>query len=108
MSAVPSPSPFSPARPARGAAVPPAPRPALPGLAFAAALALAVGLSLFATAPAPAGAQTTQADQLPTLAANGQGEVMVAPDLAIVTIGVTSRAANAADALNANSTDAQR
>jgi hypothetical protein len=41
----------------------------------------------------------------PTLSANGEAEVMATPDIAIVTIGVTSRAKTAAEALAANSAD---
>jgi uncharacterized protein YggE len=39
------------------------------------------------------------------LSANGDGSVMVVPDIAIVTIGVTSRATTAAEALAANNRD---
>jgi len=60
-----------------------------------------VALAAWIALAAPALAQ----QQPPTLAANGEGEVMVVPDIAIVTIGVTSRAATARDALAANSTD---
>src|SRR3972149_1271041 len=52
---------------------------------------------------APALAQ--QAPGTPVLQANGEGEVMVVPDIAIVTIGVTSRGRAARDALDANSAD---
>lgn len=64
--------------------------------AFAAALAIA------ATA-LPAAAQSIA--ELPTLSANGVGTVYVVPDIAVVTLGVTTRAATAGDALAANSTD---
>lgn len=40
----------------------------------------------------------------PTLAANGTGEIHVVPDIAIVTLGVTSRGGTASEALAANST----
>ena len=70
----------------------PAPRLALPGI-LAAAL-------LFA---APALAQMNP--QVPTLNANGTGTVYVVPDIAIVSIGVTTRGATAAEALAANSTE---
>jgi uncharacterized protein YggE len=63
------------------------------------ALALAAAL-LFA---APAVAQMNP--QVPTLNANGTGTVYVVPDIAIVSIGVTTRGATAADALSANSTE---
>jgi uncharacterized protein YggE len=66
----------------------------------AAALAAVVMLTA-----SPLGAAAQQADTIPTLQASGQGQVMVVPDLAIVSIGVTTRAANAGDALAANSTD---
>jgi len=64
-------------------------------LAAAAALALAFAL--------PAWADTTQGP--PTLAASGQGTAHVIPDIAIVTLGVTTRGDTAAKALTANSTD---
>ena len=70
--------------------------------AFAAPLlasALAAAL-LFAL---PASAQN--APQIPTLSANGEGTAYVVPDIAIVSIGVTSRAATASAALAANSAD---
>jgi uncharacterized protein YggE len=71
------------------------------GLAVA-ALVLPVALA----APAPAAAQTVTFPQpQPQLSANGEGEVMVAPDLAIVTLGVVSRGTTAAAALTVNSTE---
>ena len=45
------------------------------------------------------------APPVPQLQANGTGEVMVTPDIAVVTIGVTSRAAEASAALAANSAE---
>ena len=49
------------------------------------------------------------ADQAPpTLTADGQGITMVVPDIAVVTIGVASRARTASAALAANSTDLAR
>ena len=68
-------------------------------LARAAGPALAATLAL----AAPAAAQTSP--QVPTLMANGMGTVYVVPDIAIVSIGVTTQAATAAEALAANSTD---
>jgi uncharacterized protein YggE len=64
-------------------------RPFLPVLSFAIAAALA----------APA-----LADPLPpsSVAVNGKGEVVTAPDTAFVNAGVTTTAATARDALNAN------
>lgn len=44
----------------------------------------------------------------PTLNANGEGITNVVPDIAIVTIGVTTRGATAAEALAANSADATK
>jgi uncharacterized protein YggE len=52
---------------------------------------------------APATAQTGATT--PTLVANGEGIANVVPDIAIVTIGVTTRGATAAEALAANSAD---
>ena len=52
----------------------------------------------------PALAQA-DAPPVPQLQANGDGEVLVTPDIAIVNIGVTSRATDAAAALAANSAD---
>jgi hypothetical protein len=63
---------------------------------------LAAGL----VAALPAAAQ--QAPQIPVLQANGDGQVMVVPDIAIVSIGVTSRARTARAALSANSADLGR
>lgn len=48
------------------------------------------------------------APPVPQLQANGSGEVMVVPDIAIVTIGVTSQAPEASAALAANSADLTR
>jgi hypothetical protein len=66
---------------------------------FAPAAALAAAL-LFAL---PAAAQMSP--QVPTLVANGEGTAYVVPDIAIVSIGVTTRGRTAAAALAANSTD---
>ena len=46
-----------------------------------------------------------RAPESPVLQANGNGRVMVVPDIAIVTIGVTARGRAARDALDANSRD---
>jgi uncharacterized protein YggE len=56
--------------------------------------------ALLAAAPALADEPPT-----PTLQANGYGMVMAVPDIAIVTIGVTTRGEAASSALAANSTD---
>ena len=53
----------------------------------------------------PAIAQADTAPPVPQLQASGSGEVMVTPDIAIVTVGVTSDAAEASAALAANSAD---
>jgi uncharacterized protein YggE len=65
-----------------------------------AALALFISISLPAVAQVPS-------DTVPTLQADGQGQVMVVPDIAIVTLGVVTRAATADAALAMNSTDLQ-
>jgi uncharacterized protein len=71
----------------------------IPALTAAPALALAAALLL----AGPAAAQTNP--QVPTLNANGTGTVYVVPDIAIVSIGVTTRGQTAAEALSANSRD---
>jgi uncharacterized protein YggE len=63
-----------------------------------AALAAWVAMALPAAAQQPA-------DMIPSLQANGEGSVQVVPDIAIVTIGVVTRAATAGDALAQNSAD---
>ncbi len=65
-------------------------------------LAALAAAGMLAVAPTLA-----QADNppVPQLQANGTGEVMVVPDIAIVTIGVTSQAPGASAALAANSAD---
>jgi uncharacterized protein YggE len=63
-----------------------------------AAFALA---ALAATLPATA----EGINDLPTLVSNGEGFAYVTPDIAIVSIGVTTRGATAAEALTANSAD---
>jgi uncharacterized protein YggE len=68
-----------------------------------AAPALALAAILFAL---PAAAQTSP--QVPTLSANGEGTAYVVPDIAIVSIGVTTRGATAAAALASNSADLAR
>lgn len=64
--------------------------------AFAAIAAFAV-----MSVPVPTFAQ----QQIPTLNANGEGSVAVVPDIAVVTIGVTTRATTAREALDQNSAD---
>src|SRR5215216_4958819 len=71
---------------------------------FAAALALAVAAAL----PATAQMISSPGQMQPMLNASGNGRVMVAPDIAIVTIGVVTRAMTAADAIAANATDASK
>ncbi len=66
----------------------------------------ALGLATLLAAPTLARADT--APPVPQLQANGTGEVMVTPDIAVVTIGVTSQAAEASAALAANSADLAR
>ena len=56
----------------------------------------------------PSMVQADTSPPVPQLQANGSGEVMVTPDIAVVTIGVTSRAAEASAALDANSADLAR
>ncbi len=63
-------------------------------LAAATMLALPLAPALADTAP-----------PVPQLQANGSGEVKVVPDIAIVTLGVTTRGETAAGALAENSTD---
>ncbi len=80
----------------------------MPGRRILAAAAFALMAS--AAAPLPAAAQTITipSEMQPTLNANGSGRVMVAPDIAIVTIGVVTRAAAAGDAIAANANDATK
>lgn len=66
-------------------------------------LAAATALALAIPALAPAGATAAEADRMPVLNASGEGSVSVVPDIAIVTMGVTSRAGTANEALAANS-----
>jgi uncharacterized protein YggE len=68
-------------------------------------LAPVLALAGLALAPAPAALAQAAGDSIATLQANGDGEVMVVPDIAIVTIGVVTRAATAGDAIARNSTD---
>lgn len=63
------------------------------------ALAALAALALLAALPARAD------EPVPQLTANGEGSIGAVPDIAIVTIGVTSRAATAREALDQNSTD---
>jgi uncharacterized protein YggE len=64
-------------------------------------------IALALPAALPAAAQQVPNDVQPTLIANGEGEVKVVPDLAIVTLGVQTRATTSAGALAANSSDLQ-
>ena len=65
--------------------------------------ATAISLAAMFNAPAHAGDQTMPR----TISLTGHGEVRVAPDLAIVSIGVLSQSATAGQALAANSTAMQ-
>ncbi len=74
------------------------PLPAIP------AVAMIAGLVLFAALVAsPLAAQ--EADPIPRLTVSGEGSIDVVPDIAIVTLGVVSRAPTAGEALRANSVD---
>lgn len=64
---------------------------------------LATALAVILALSAPALAQ--QEPRIATLNANGEGSVSVAPDIAIVSIGVTTRAATAREALDGNTAD---
>jgi uncharacterized protein YggE len=68
---------------------------------IAPALAASLGLAAAVVPALPASAQ--MGSDVPTLTANGTGTVYVVPDIAIVSIGVTSRGATAAEALASNS-----
>ena len=70
---------------------------ALPRILAAPALAAMLAFA------GPAAAQMNP--QVPTLTANGTGTVYVVPDIAIVSIGVATRAATAAAALSENSAE---
>ncbi len=63
-----------------------------------------VALAAAAMLAVPALAQA-DAPPVPQLQVSGTGEVMVTPDIAIVTIGVTAQAKDASAALDANSAD---
>ena len=67
-------------------------------------VAAALAATMIAAAPATAESEP----RIPTLNASGEGFVMVAPDIAIVTIGVTTRAETARAALDQNSTETTR
>lgn len=64
---------------------------------------VASAITVILALSAPAAAQQEQ--RIPTLNANGTGAVSVVPDIAIVTIGVVSRAETARAALDANNAD---
>jgi uncharacterized protein YggE len=72
--------------------------------------ALALTLMAGAALALPAAAQTAaiSSQMQPMLNASGNGRVMVAPDIAIVTMGVVTRANTAGDAIAANATDAAK
>jgi uncharacterized protein YggE len=76
-------------------------------LALIASLALAAGIAAPAAAAAQQSLPFPWPQPQPTLSGNGEGEVMVAPDIAIVTLGVVSRGTTAAAALAVNSTELQ-
>jgi uncharacterized protein YggE len=59
---------------------------------------------LVIAAPSAAGAQAPAQVEPPAVAVSGEGLATVAPDIAVVTSGVVTRAAAAGDALKANST----
>ena len=65
--------------------------------------ATAISMAAMFNAPANAGDQTMPR----TISLTGHGEARVVPDLAIVSIGVLSQSATAAQALAANSTAMQ-
>ena len=65
-------------------------------------LAALAAAGMLALAPSLAQAENPP---VPQLQANGSGEVMVTPDIAVVTIGVTTQAAEASAALSANAAD---
>lgn len=71
-------------------------KPRLAGALIPAALLVSLLFALPAAADQP---------PTPTLTASGDGSVMVVPDIAVVTIGVASRARTAGAALAQNSTD---
>lgn len=66
--------------------------------------AAAVAAMMIVATPALAQVQ----ERIPSLNANGEGWVMVVPDIAIVTIGVTTRAEAARAALDQNSAETAR
>lgn len=65
-----------------------------------ATILIPLALGTFLAAPALA----QSAPSLPTIAVDGQGEVTASPDTAYVTSGVTTQAATAREALDANTT----
>ncbi len=74
---------------------------------------IALGLALFGTALAPLAItpayaqENTQMKLTRTISLNGHGEIRMVPDLAAVTIGVTSSAKTAGEALAQNTKDMQ-
>lgn len=67
---------------------------------------LAAAVAVLAVLAVPAAAQETP--RIPTLSANGAGSVSVVPDIAIVSIGVMTRAATAREALDANNAEIRK
>ena len=65
---------------------------------------IAAALTAFMVVAGPALAE----ERIPTLNASGEGHVMVAPDIAIVTIGVTTRGQTARAALDQNNAETAR
>ena len=64
--------------------------------------------TLIALAFALAASTAFAAETAPTLSANGEGTEMAVPDIAVVTIGVSSRARTAGEALAANNTEMEK
>ena len=64
-----------------------------------------IALAAAAMLATPTLAQADDPPPVPQLQANGSGEVMVTPDIAVVTVGVTAQAATASAALAANSAE---
>ena len=71
---------------------------------FVKPIAAAFAALMIVAAPAAAQAEA----RIPSLNANGEGFVMVVPDIAIVTIGVTTRGETARAALDQNSAETAR
>jgi len=67
---------------------------------------LAAAFAVWMLVSAPAAAQVPE--RIPSLNASGEGFVMVVPDIAIVTVGVTTRGDSARPALDQNSAETAR